>query len=68
MKNWFFKYEQVILFYSVVIYMVTFTFVFDEQLRKTEWMSLIWVAQFFGFATLIGLRGIKKGWKWPKRY
>ena len=68
MKNWFFKYEQVILFYSFIIYMVVFTFAFDEQLRKTEWMGLIWLVQFFGFATFIGLRGIKKGWKWPDRY
>lgn len=68
MKNWFLRYEQVILFYSFIIYMVSFSIVFDEQMRNTNWMGIIWVVQFFGFATCIGLRGIKKGWKWPKRY
>jgi len=68
MKNWFFKYEQVILFYSVIIYMIVFTILFDEQLRNTEWMGLIWLVQFFGFSTLLGLRSVKKGWRWPDRY
>ena len=48
--------------------MITFTFVFDKQLRNTEWMGLIWLVQFFGFATLLGLRSVKKGWRWPDRY
>lgn len=68
MKNWFLKNEQVLLFYSVIIYLVGFMVVFDEEMRTTEWMGLIWIVQFFGLGSYIGLRGLKKGWSWPSRY
>jgi hypothetical protein len=42
--------------------------VFDEEMRTTNWMGLIWVIQFFGLGTFLGLRSLKKGWKWPSRY
>ena len=67
MKNWFSVYEQVILFYTIVIYLISFMFIFDEQMRTTDWMGLVWVVQFFGLATWLGLRGKKKGWIWPSR-
>jgi ABC-type transport system involved in cytochrome c biogenesis permease component len=67
MKNWFLKYEQVILFFSLVIYMVTLTVVFDYELKTTNWAGIVWVIQFFGLSTLLALRGIKKGWSWPSR-
>jgi ABC-type transport system involved in cytochrome c biogenesis permease component len=67
MKNWFLKYEQIILFYSLVIYMVTLTVVFDYELKRTDWAGIVWVIQFFGLSTLLALRGIKKGWSWPSR-
>jgi hypothetical protein len=61
------EFEQVILFYSVVIYLISFMFVFDYQMRNTDWMVILWLVQFFGFGTLLGLYSIKKGWKWPQR-
>mgnify|MGYP000243559146 FL=1 len=42
-------------------------FIFDEQMRTTDWMGLVWIIQFFGLATWLGLRGKKKGWIWPSR-
>jgi ABC-type transport system involved in cytochrome c biogenesis permease component len=67
MKNWFLKYEQLIWFFSLVIYMVTLMFVFDYELKNTNWASIVWIIQFFGLTTLLSLRGIKKGWSWPSR-
>ena len=67
MKNWFLKYEQLILFFSLIIYMVTLTVVFDYQLKNTNWAWILWVVQFFVLTTLLSLRGIKKGWSWPSR-
>jgi hypothetical protein len=67
MKNWFLKYEQVILFFSLVFYMVSLTVIFDYELKNTNWAWILWVIQFFGLTTLLLLRGIKKGWSWPSR-
>jgi amino acid transporter len=67
MKNWFLKYEQVILFFSLVFYMVALTVIFDYELKNRNWAWILWVIQFFGLSTLLGLRGIKKGWSWPRR-
>jgi hypothetical protein len=67
MKNWFLKYEQIILFFAIIIYMVTFSIVFDYELKTTNWAGILWLIQFFGLSTLLGLRGIKKGWSWPSR-
>jgi hypothetical protein len=66
--KWILQFEQIILFYSLVFYMIGFTIIFDKEMHTSGWMGLLWLVQFFGFATLIGLRSIKKGWKWPKRY
>ena len=68
MKKFYNEFEQVILFLSTIAYLTTFMIVFDEEMRTTNWMGLLWVIQFFGLGTFIGLRGIKKGWKWPSRY
>ena len=47
--------------------MVLFTVFFDNQLKTTNWAGIVWVIQFFGFSTLLGLRSVKKGWVWPQR-
>jgi hypothetical protein len=47
--------------------MVSFSIIFDYELKTTNWAGIVWVIQFFGLTTLLGLRGIKKGWVWPKR-
>ena len=67
-KKFYNEFEQVILFFSTIIYLTVFMIVFDEEMRNTGWMGLLWIIQFFGLGTFIGLRGLKKGWKWPKRY
>lgn len=66
-KKFYKELEQAILFFSLVIYMTLFSVVFDKELRTIEWFVLIWLVQFFGFATLLTLYGKKKGWKWPQR-
>jgi len=68
MKKFYQEFEQVILFFSLVIYMTAFTVVFDYQLKTTTWAGILWVVQFFGFSALLGLYSRKKGWKWPERY
>ena len=68
MKKFYNEFEQSILFISTIAYLTTFMIVFDEEMRTTNWMGLLWVIQFFGLGTFIGLRSIKKGWKWPSRY
>lgn len=67
MKKWYKEYEQTILFLSTVTYLISFMFVFDDQLRNTSWMGLVWISQFFILGTALALYGIKKGWKWPER-
>lgn len=46
---------------------MSFMFVFDEQMRTTNWMGIVWLLQFFILGTALALYGIKKGWKWPER-
>ena len=67
MKNWYLEFEQVILFFSVITYLMSFMFVFDEQMRSTNWMVIVWFLQFVILGTALALYGIKKGWKWPER-
>lgn len=67
MKNWFYKYEQIVCFYLIVGYVVLFSLFFDEELRSFGWMSLLWIIQFFTLNTLYALRSIKKGWTLPTR-
>lgn len=62
------EFEQVILFVSLIVYLIGFMFYFDEEMRTTNWMGLLWIVQFFTFGTLLGLYSRKKGWKWPNRY
>jgi hypothetical protein len=66
-KNFYKEYEQIILFFSLIAYMTTFSIIFDHEMRTTNWMGIIWLVQFFGFSTLLALYSIKKGWKWPER-
>ena len=67
-KKFYQEFEQVILFISLIAYMTIFSIIFDHEMRTTNWMSIIWLIQFFGFGILLGLYARKKGWKWPKRY
>ena len=67
MKKWFFEYEQTILFLSTVVYLMSFMFVFDDQMRNTNWMGIVWLLQFFVLGSALAFYGIKKGWKWPER-
>jgi len=67
MKKWYLEFEQTILFFSTITYLISFMFVFEEQMRTTSWMGLVWLLQFFILGTALALYGIKKGWKWPER-
>ena len=67
MKKWYLEFEQTILFLSTITYLMSFMFVFDEQMRTTNWMGAVWLLQFFILGTALALYGIKKGWKWPER-
>jgi hypothetical protein len=67
MKKWYLEFEQTILFLSTITYLMSFMFVFDEQMRTTNWMGIVWLLQFFILGTALALYGIKKGWKWPER-
>lgn len=46
---------------------MSFMFVFDEQMRTTNWMGIVWLLQFFVLGSALAFYGIKKGWKWPER-
>ena len=67
MKKWYLEFEQTILFFSTITYLISFMFVFEEQMRTTNWMGSVWLLQFFILGTALALYGIKKGWKWPER-
>lgn len=62
------EFEQVILFFSLLGYLIGFMFYFDNEMRTTNWMGILWIVQFFTLSTILGLYGRKKGWKWPSRY
>jgi hypothetical protein len=66
-KKFYKEFEQVILFYSIVIYLIGFMFIFNNEMSNTDWMGVLWVIQFFGLGTLLGLYSRKKGWRWPQR-
>jgi hypothetical protein len=67
LKQFYLEAEQVILFYGLVTYLVGFLFIFDEQMRNTEWMGLIWIAQFIILGLLLVKKSKQKGWIWPSR-
>jgi hypothetical protein len=67
-KKFYQEFEQVILFFSLITYLIGFMFYFDNEMRNTNWVALLWLIQFFGLGTLLGLYSRKKNWKWPKRY
>jgi FtsH-binding integral membrane protein len=67
LKEWYLALEQAILFSLVVAYLMSFIFIFDEQMRNTEWMGLIWIAQFIILGLLLAKRSKQKGWVWPSR-
>jgi len=67
LNKWFLEFEQVILFLSAVAYLMSFMFIFDEQMRTTNWMGLIWIAQFIILGLLLVKRSKQKGWIWPSR-
>ena len=67
MKKFYLTFEQSILFLLTVTYLMSFMFIFDEQMRSTNWMGIVWFLQFVILGTALALYGIKKGWKWPER-
>ena len=67
LNKWFLEFEQAILFLSTVAYLMSFMFIFDEQMRTTNWMGLVWRAQFIILGLLLVKRSKQKGWKWPSR-
>ena len=67
LKKWYLAFEQAILFNLVVAYLMSFMFVFDEQMRNTEWMGLVWITQFVILGLLLVKRSKQKGWTWPSR-
>jgi uncharacterized membrane protein HdeD (DUF308 family) len=67
LNKWFLEFEQVILFLSAVTYLMSFMFIFDEQMRTTSWMGLVWIAQFIILGLLLVKRSKQKGWIWPSR-
>jgi len=67
MKKFYLAFEQSILFLLTVTYLMSFMFIFDEQMRSTNWMGIVWFLQFVILGTALALYSIKKGWKWPER-
>jgi uncharacterized protein (DUF983 family) len=66
-KSWFYKYEQIVRFYLIIGYILMFSLFFDNELKIFNWMSVIWIIQFFTLITLYALRCIKNGWEIPIR-
>lgn len=67
-KKFYKEFEQAILFYSLIIYLIGFMFYFENQMRTTDWVAGLWLVQFFTLGTLLGLYSRKKNWRWPNRY
>ena len=67
LNKWFLEFEQTILFLSTITYLMSFMFIFDEQMRTTSWMGLVWIAQFIILGLLLVKRSKQKGWIWPSR-
>ena len=67
LKQFYLKAEQVILFYVVIIYLMGFMFIFNEQMATTNWMGILWIAQFIILGTLLAKKSKQKGWIWPHR-
>jgi uncharacterized membrane protein HdeD (DUF308 family) len=67
LKKWYLVLEQTILFNLVVAYLISFIFIFDEQMRNTEWMGLVWIVQFIILILLLVKKSKQKGWTWPSR-
>jgi preprotein translocase subunit SecG len=67
LNKWFLEFEQVILFLSTITYLMSFMFIFDEQMRTTNWMGLVWIVQFIILGLLLAKRSKQKGWTWPSR-
>ena len=66
-KQFYLMYEQAILLNLIVAYLVGFMFIFDKQLRNTEWVGALWVSQFVILGLLLVKRSKQKGWIWPHR-
>lgn len=60
------EFEQIILFYLLITYMVLFSYIFENELHTENWATILWLVQFFGFGTLLGLYSIKKNWNWRR--
>jgi uncharacterized membrane protein HdeD (DUF308 family) len=67
LKQFYLKAEQLILFYSLVIYLMGFIFIFDEDVVNTGWMGLILLVQFIILILLLVKKSKQKGWMWPSR-
>jgi len=67
LKELYLAVEQALLFNLVIAYLMGFMFIFDEQMRNTEWMGLVWIFQFVILGLLLVKRSKQKGWDWPSR-
>ena len=62
------EHEQVLSFLFIIVYLNSFFFIFESEMRNDWKYSVGWLIQFFGLCTHYGLRANKKGWKLPKKY
>lgn len=60
------EHEQVLTFILVITYLCSFCFYFENEMRHNGWFTLLFLIQFFGLGTYMGIRGLKKGWRLPK--
>lgn len=58
--------EQWLSFLAMVVYLNGFWMVFVDEMREGEWITGLWLVQFFTLATLYSVRSRVKGWKLPK--
>ncbi len=58
--------EQSLLFIGMIVYLMGFLIVFENEMREGGWISAFWLIQFFTLGILYAHRGTKKGWKYPK--
>lgn len=68
MKKWFKYNEQPILLTIMIVYLISFMFMFSEYGEQYTWLGYVWLFQFFTLPFCLVSYGNKKGWKWPERY
>jgi hypothetical protein len=60
LKQFYLKNEQTILFSSIIIYLSSLLFIFNNS----EWKEILWTVQFMGLGLLLVFKGKQKKWKW----